>query len=152
MLWRFSDDTIFIEMQNWLPAVSLFIIILWFLGADLWSKRKVAQRLEQFRSVNAGREYPNNYHIAEVGYYHATSGLWHERPWNTYREGQGYYWDGAWHVEPDQRHLAASTPNPGEVDRVNAIWFAADPGRLKKYNDEVEWSGFGSSSERTSGS
>ena len=105
-----------------------------------------------FRAVNKDHEYPNNHRVIEAGYYHATSGGWYERPWNEYREGHGYFWDGAWHTEPDQRQVSSSTPHPSEVERVNALWFAADPERLRKFNEEAERSGFGDSTGRTSGS
>ncbi len=100
----------------------------------------------------AEKEYPNNHYVADVGYYHATAGVWHQKPWNEYREGLGYYWDGIYHAEPDQRQVAFSTPKPGEVERVNEIWFSANPANLQRYREEAQRSGFGSSSERTSGS
>jgi hypothetical protein len=139
-------------MQNWQPTLIILAIILWVLGLQVWNKRKAEQHMAPFRAVNKDHKYANNHRVIEAGYYHATSGMWHERPWNEYREGQGYYWDGGWHAEPDQRQVASSTPQPGEVERVNALWFAADPERLRKYNEEVERSGFGDSTGRTSGS
>jgi hypothetical protein len=139
-------------MQNWYAALFFLLFVLWIGGLGFWNKRKSEQRLDELRAVKKNKEYPNNHHVPDVGYYHATAGLWHERPWNEYREGQGYYWDGSWHAEPDQRQVLFSVPKQGEVERVNEMWFAANPERVRRYQEEVERSGFGSSNGRTSGS
>ena len=118
----------------------------------MWTQRKAEMRLHALRAVNAKTDYANNHLVSAVGYYHAASKVWHERPWNEYREGLGYYWNGEWHLEPDQRQVASSAPIPGEIDRVNGLWFAANPGKKFLYDEEVERSGFGGSNGRTSGS
>src|SRR6267154_2747389 len=68
------------------------------------------RRLASMSAVNAGVEYPNNHHVLGVGYYHAASQRWFPQPWNEYREGRGYYWNGNWNSTPDQRMVLKSTP------------------------------------------
>jgi hypothetical protein len=95
--------------------------------------------------------YPNNHHVLGVGYYHAAGGSWHVHPWNEFREGMGYFWDGEWHAEPDIRQVAASVPKPGEIDRVNSVWRAAGPGRAEKFWSDVDRFGFGTAIGRRHG-
>ena len=135
-------------MQNWTPVI-IILFFLWILAAPMWSRWRVEKRLDALRAVIAEQDYANNHRVGDVGYYHATSGVWYPRPWNEYREGEGYYWDGAWHLEPDQTLVPSSVPKPGEVERVNSLWFAANPERLKQYNEQLERSGFGGSNGRT---
>ena len=139
-------------MQNWAPILVISVVILWMMAGTMWSRKRHEQRLDALRAVLGGQEYANHHQVAGVGYYHAATGRWYERPWNEYREGQGYFWDGRWRPKPDQRHVASSIPQPGEIERVNSLWFAANPEKLKQFNDVVERSGFGGSNERTSGS
>lgn len=114
----------------------------------------VAQRrkLAGMSVVNAGVEYPNNHHVMGVGYYHAASERWFRYPWNEYREGRGYYWNGAWNATPDQRMVLKSTPPAGEVERVNQAWRDADPDRARRFWETVEHEGFGTAIRRSEGS
>jgi hypothetical protein len=146
-------------MQDWFQespmAVVYIFMALAFISmvmANLLSKKVDEWRLNARRAVTKETKYANNHHVSDVGYYHATSGVWYPEPWNSYREGKGYYWDGIWHPEPDERIVTTSVPQPDEVDRVNRLWFAADPMRQRYYNEYLKRSGFGGSSGRTSGS
>ena len=102
--------------------------------------------------MREGAEYPNNHHVFGVGYYHAAGGQWHAHPWNEFRDGQGYYWDGGWHRAPDQRQVLTSVPEPGEIERVNRVWRLAGPARTAEFWSEVDRFGFGIAIGRRQGS
>ena len=116
-----------------------------------------AQRLEKNRLagmavVKHGVEYPNNYHVLGVGFYHAASQVWYPYAWNEYREDRGYYWNRDWHPVPDQRMVSKSMPLPGEVDRVNEVWRKAGPSQAESFWNTVEREGFGTAIRRSEGS
>jgi hypothetical protein len=102
--------------------------------------------------VKEGVEYYNNHHVLGVGYYHATDRKWNLHPWNEYREGQGFYWDGVWRAGPDLRQVASSTPHAAEIARVNEAWRKADPDKMKAFWSSVERFGFGAAVDRSEGS
>ncbi|WP_133795420.1 hypothetical protein [Prosthecobacter fusiformis] len=102
--------------------------------------------------VREGTEYPNNHHLLGVGYFHAAAGVWFVHPWNEFREGLGFFWEGEWHPEPDLRQVLPSLPAAGEVERANAAWRKADPDRMAQFWGRVERGGFGTAVERREGS
>ena len=102
--------------------------------------------------VRSGVEYPNNHHVLGVGYYHAAARCWYPHPWNEFRETQGYYWDGTWHQNPDQRMVLKSAPSESEINRVNQEWRNADPDRMQRFWNTVERQGFGTALRRSEGS
>jgi hypothetical protein len=110
------------------------------------------RKLAKMTIVNPGVEYPNNHHVMGVGYYHAAALRWYSHPWNEYREGRGYFWEGAWHPTPDQRTVLKSAPSAGEVHRVNQEWRNADPDRAQRFWNTVEQQGFGTAIRRSEGS
>ncbi|HXF11339.1 MAG TPA: hypothetical protein VN625_11190 [Desulfuromonadaceae bacterium] len=114
-----------------------------------WRRRR---RLAIMTIVKPGAEYPNNYHVLGVGYYHAAVRRWFLHPWNEYREDRGYYWDGKWNPDPDQRMVSRSMPEAVEVDRVNSEWRKADPDLMRQFWDDVEREGFGTAVYRSEGS
>jgi len=126
----------------------VIVAIVFALFSDVFRLRK----FEKMTVVNPGVEYPNNYHVMGVGYYHAASESWYPQPWNEYREGRGYYWNGTWNTAPDQRLVPKSTPSPAEVDRVNRQWRKADPDATRRFWDSVEREGFGTAIRRSEGS
>jgi hypothetical protein len=135
-------------MEDYFPFFFLFGIfgVVWLLS--LLGGRKYAR----MSIVQPGVKYPNNHHVIGVGYYHATDQRWLPLPWNEYREGRGYYWDGIWHTEPDQRMVQTSTPSPSEVERVNHAWRNANPDRTRQFWETVEREGFGTAIRRSEGS
>ena len=102
--------------------------------------------------VRPGVEYPNNHHVLGVGYYHAAPGRWHVHPWNEFRESMGYYWDGEWHPEPDQRQVTASVPSLDEIHLTNHRWRMAGPDESVLFWRDVERNGFGTAIGRRQGS
>jgi|SRR4051812_13126823 hypothetical protein len=110
------------------------------------------RKFARMSAVNPGVEYPNNHHVMGVGYYHAGFQKWFPQPWNEYREGRGYYWNGMWNRTPDQRMVLKSTPPEAEVQRVNAEWRRADPDCALKFWNTVEREGFGTAIRRSEGS
>jgi hypothetical protein len=139
-------------MQPWLlfALFIAFILLMHFLSS--WLARMEARRLSGLTVVEPGKEYPNNHHVLGVGYYHATHWCWHPLPWNEFREGEGYYWDGKWHEQPDDRHVASSQPSLEEVLRVNEAWRKADPQRASDFWNDVDRFGFGTAIGRRTGS
>ncbi len=117
-----------------------------------WYEYERKSLLAHSKAVSAGKEYPNNHHVIGVGYYHATCRKWHHHPWNEYREGAGYFWDGKWNAEPDLRQVSASEPEQEEIDRVNKLWRKADPDNMRRFWADVERGGFGYAVNRTRGS
>lgn len=130
----------------------IFIIILVAIAAGAWKQWRDSLRREATLVVKEGVEYPNNHHVLGVGYYHATCRLWHHFPWNEFREGSGYFWDGAWHPEPDTRNVLSSVPHAAEVARVNKEWRLADAHNAGNFWKDVEQGGFGYALGRTKGS
>ena len=128
---------------------ALFIVVI-FAGA--WREYNRRRQLASMTVVQVGVEYPNNFHVLGVGYYHAASQKWFLHAWNEYREERGYFWNGAWNNVPDQRMVAKSMPAPGEVERVNIEWRKADPDISKKFWQAVEHEGFGTAIRRSEGS
>ena len=102
--------------------------------------------------VKAEVEYPNNFHVLGVGFYHAASKRWFPYAWNEYREDRGYYWDGVWNRTADQRTVAKSNPSASETDRVNQEWRKADPDRTRQFWSDVDREGFGTAIRRSEGS
>ena len=129
--------------------LSIFIVVvcLAFFG-NVFRRRKFAR----MSAVNPGVEYPNNHHVMGVGYYHAASETWFPYPWNEYREGRGYYWNGSWNTTPNRRMVLKSTPPVSEVQRVNQEWRMADPDRTRQFWETVEHEGFGTAIRRSEGS
>jgi hypothetical protein len=125
-------------------VVAFVLIVLWnIFGPSKYDRMTV---------VNPGIEYPNNHHVIGVGYYHAASEKWFPHPWNEFREGRGYYWNGNWNLAPDQRMILNSTPPLIEVERVNKEWRKADPDRMARFWETVEHEGFGTAIRRSEGS
>jgi hypothetical protein len=138
-------------MESIFPIIFiLFVCAMIFTGifASIIRRRKLAA----MTVVNPGVEYPNNHHVMGVGYYHAASQKWFPNPWNEYREGRGYYWNGIWNTTPDQRMVLKSTPSTSEVERVNQEWRNADPDLSRRFWDTVEHQGFGTAIRRSEGS
>jgi len=129
-----------------LSIIIVFVCLALF--SDIFRRRKFAS----MSAVDAGVEYPNNYHVMGVGYYHAAAQRWFPHPWNEYREGRGYYWNGSWNTTPDQRMVLKSTPPATEVERVNQEWRKADPDRTRQFWETVEREGFGTAIRRSEGS
>ena len=136
MDWKF-----FAVLAIMLAGISAVIIY------DTLRKRRFANAT----IVNGGVDYPNNHHVLGVGYYHAASRQWFANPWNEFREQQGYYWNGCWHPEPDQRTITRSMPNETEVTRVNHLWREADPDAMQRFWANVERFGFGRAVNRPGG-
>lgn len=142
-------------METVLPILTVACIVTSFLTLIIMAIVKAVLRrrkLARMSVVQAGVGYPNNHHVMGVGYYHAASRMWFAHPWNEYREDQGYYWDGGWHAEPDQRMVLKSLPVPVEVERVNREWRKADPDRMRRFWQSVEREGFGTAIRRSEGS
>ncbi|HEV2692797.1 MAG TPA: hypothetical protein VG347_07855 [Verrucomicrobiae bacterium] len=112
------------------------------------SRRKFAS----MKVLEVDLECPNNHHVLGVGYYHAAAQKWFPYPWNEYREDRGYYWNGTWNPEPDQRMVAKSTPPAVEVARVNEEWRKAGPAQATSFWATVEREGFGTAIRRSEGS
>jgi hypothetical protein len=127
-------------------------IIIVVAGLLVLSKIFHEHKFDKLNVVNPGVEYPNNHHVMGVGYYHAAAQRWFPQPWNEYREGRGYYWDGTWKTTPDQRMVLKSTPPASEVERVNQQWRKADPDRARQFWETVEREGFGTAIRRSEGS
>lgn len=127
-------------------------IIIVFVGLVVLTNIFHGHKFDKMSAVNPGVEYPNNHHVMGVGYYHAASEKWFPQPWNEYREGRGYYWNGTWNPSPDQRMVLKSTPPASEVERVNQEWRKADPDRAQKFWETVEHEGFGTAIRRSEGS
>src|SRR6516225_9695231 len=124
-------------MEYIIPGIVILIVCFGILNV-VFRRRKFAK----MSAVNTGVEYHNNDHIMGVGYYHASSQRWYPHPWNEYREGRGYYWNGMWNPTPDQRMVLKSTPPDSEVERVNQEWRKADPDRTLRFWETVEHEGF----------
>jgi len=133
-----------------LPVFVLLIVA--GISYGLWKEWRKSALREATVVAKEGTEFPNNHHVLGVGYYHATCGAWHPFPWNEFREGSGYYWDGKWHPEPDKRTVLSSIPHPGEVARVNKEWRLADAHDAGEFWSDVERGGFGYALSRTKGS
>jgi hypothetical protein len=129
------------------PAIGVLIVSIAVLTG--WQRRRKLARLSV---VKSGVDYPNNHHVLGVGYFHAASGLWYPYPWNEYRENRGYYWNGIWNRDPDQRMVLKSMPTASEVERVNQEWRKADPDRVRQFWAAVEYEGFGTAIRRSEGS
>src|ERR1043166_7695253 len=108
-------------MEYILPIVFIVAVCI-AVFSEVFRRRKFAR----MNAVNPGVEYPNNHHVMGVGYYHAASQRWLPHPWNEYREGRGYYWNGMWNPTPDQKMVSKSTPPASEVERANRDWRKAD--------------------------
>ncbi len=127
---------------------SAFLFVIW----SAWLEARRRRWFDTLRIVRPEIEYPNNHHVFGVGYYHAASKRWFMYPWNEFREGRGYFWDGAWQKSPDQRLVQKSGPDDAEIDRVNSLWRKADPDLTEKFWKEVERDGFGTAIRRSEGS
>jgi hypothetical protein len=127
-------------------------IIIVVVGLLVLSKLFQEHKFDKMSVVKPGVEYPNNHHVLGVGYYHAASQRWFPQPWNEYREGRGYYWNGTWNPAPDQRMVLKSTPPVSEVERVNQEWRKAGPDRTREFWETVEHEGFGTAIRRSEGS
>jgi hypothetical protein len=134
-------------MEYIFPSIIIVVVALLVL-----SKLFQEHKFDKMSVVNPGVEYPNNHHVMGVGYYHAASQRWFPQPWNEYREGRGYYWNGAWNTTPDQRMVPKSTPPATEVERVNQEWRKAGPDRTRQFWETVEHEGFGTAIRRSEGS
>jgi|SRR3954470_5684772 hypothetical protein len=128
---------------------SIVIVVVTFGVLSLIYRRR---KFDKLSAVNPDVEYPNNHHVMGVGYYHAAAQRWCPNPWNEYREGRGYYWNGTWNPTPDQSMVPKSMPEASEVERVNREWRRADPDRTRQFWDTVEHEGFGTAIRRSEGS
>jgi hypothetical protein len=98
--------------------------------------------------VKPNTYYLNNHLLEGIGYYHAVYKCWFPHPWNEFREGQGYYWNGRWNFDPDSSEAAKSMPGFEEIGRVNALWCSLDPERHRIYLHAVKRFGPGLASGR----
>lgn len=138
-------------MEAW-PAYLFAICFISLILFSVWSDWRESERLKNAVVVNPAQKYPNNHHVIGVGYYHATCRMWHRHPWNEFREGIGYFWDGKWDAEPDMRQVPFSEPDKAEIDRVNQLWREANPESMRRFWADVERGGFGYAVSRTRGS
>ena len=134
-------------MEYLFPSVLIVVAGLVILSAFFRGRKYAGVNV-----VQPGLEYPNNHHVMGVGYYHAASQKWFPSPWNEYREGRGYYWNGTWNPTPDQRMVPKSTPPASEVEHVNQEWRKADPDSSRRFWETVEREGFGTAIRRSEGS
>ena len=134
------------------PSIIIPAIIILVFAVVVIKESRRRRKLALMSVVKSGVEYPNNYHVLGVGYYHAASQRWHPHPWNEYREDRGYYWDGNWSQVPDQRMVLKSMPSDIEVERVNQEWRKADPDNSRRFWAAVEHDGFGTAIRRSEGS
>ena len=134
-------------MEYLVPSIIIVVI-----GLAALSRLFRQVKFDKLSAVQPGVEYPNNHHVMGVGYYHAASQRWFPQPWNEYREGRGYYWNGVWNAAPDQRMVPKSMPSAAEIERVNQEWRKADPDRTRQFWDTVEHEGFGTAIRRSEGS
>jgi hypothetical protein len=130
----------------------IFCFITLVICVASWDDYRKKKRLAAMKAVTEGKEYPNNHHVFGVGYYHATSGVWYQKPWNEFRESHGYFWDGAWHPEPDLRQVLFSMPKVEEITRVNEEWRKADPDHMARFWYQVDIAGFGNATKRSESS
>jgi hypothetical protein len=138
-------------METTVPIIFVGIVVLtvcFGLFGEVLRRRKLAGMIV----VNPSVEYPNNHHVMGVGYYHAASQKWFPQPWNEYREGRGYYWNGVWSTTPDQRTVLKSVPPASETERVNQEWRNANPDHARRFWETVEHQGFGTAIRRSEGS
>jgi hypothetical protein len=138
----------FIILYFLLFAILFVIIVVASVVSDTRRKKRLAASFV----VTPGVDYPNNFHVLGVGYYHAASRRWFPYAWNEFRAGSGYYWDGKWNETPDQRMVPNSSPPTEEVERVNQAWRDADPDQTKRFWEVVEREGFGTAIRRSEGS
>ena len=139
-------------MENLFPIILILILVCVFVCAVSFTNLARRRKLAAMSVVSPGVEYPNNHHVLGVGYYHAASEKWFTHPWNEYRESRGYYWDGFWNTDPDQRMVLKSTPPASEVARVNQAWRDNDPDSAQRFWDTVDHEGFGTAIRRSEGS
>ena len=138
-------------MDYAIPIIVGFCIV--FVSSTIVISAILRRRALAARSVVYPEvEYPNNHHVMGVGYYHAAAQRWFPYPWNEYREGRGYYWNGTWNATPDQGIVLKSTPPASVVERVNEEWRRADPDRAERFWETVEHEGFGTAIRRSEGS
>lgn len=140
------------DMPSWVFPVLVFGSMIVMIGLVAYFDNREARRLRTRTIVEPLKKYPNNHHVMGVGYYHAAHQRWHATPWNEFREGQGYYWDGEWHETPDDRQIPESTPGAAELHRVNEAWRRAGPQRVSEFWKDVERFGFGTAIGRRTGS
>jgi hypothetical protein len=133
------------------PFIIVVTILVLILALGSWSEWRRRRELANRCIIVPGRPYPNNHHVFGVGYFHATSRAWYPLAWNEFHEDRGYYWDGSWHSEPDQRLIGEAIPDGSEIDRVNSAWRAGDPDAMKAFYDDVVRSGFGTALRRREG-
>src|SRR5215469_4176948 len=138
--------------MDYIFPIIFFVAFGVVVGLSIWSGVLRQRKLARMSVVNPGVEYPNNHHVLGVGYYHAGSQRWFPQPWNEYREGRGYYWNGTWNPTPDQSMILKSTPPTSEVERVNQEWRKADPDQTRRFWETVEREGFGTAIRRSEGS
>jgi hypothetical protein len=144
---RLVFRTIKMIVADFVPFAVLFGFIL--LVISLHIARARAQQAVTI--VWSDVSYPNNHFVDGAGYYHAAYHRWFPHPWNEFREGQGYYWNGDWHLDPDQTFANDSRPGTEEIQRVNALWCASNPSRHRAYLKAVKRFGFGISEGRREG-
>jgi hypothetical protein len=140
------------SMPEWLGFSIFAVFLLLLIAAAVRQAIMEARDLRSRTRVDPGKEYPNNHHVLGVGYYHATDRRWHVSPWNEFREGLGYYWDGDWHETPDIRQVASSVPDADEILRVNEAWRKAGPRVTADFWADVDRHGFGTAIARRQGS
>jgi len=138
-------------METIVPLIFVGIVVLTICLGSFGEVRR-RRKLAGMTVVSPGVEYPNNHHVMGVGYYHAASQKWFPQPWNEYREGRGYYWNGVWSIAPDQRTVSKSAPPASEAERVNQEWRNANPDHARQFWETVEHQGFGTAIRRSEGS
>jgi hypothetical protein len=133
--------------QDAMGAVFFASFLLCFVLLMVFNYR-YATAQDRITIVWQGVKYLNNHYFAGVGYYHAAHRGWFACPWNEFREGQGYYWAGTWHADPDQALVKDSEPDIQEISRVNELWCTMDPKRSADFQSAVQRFGFGISQGR----
>ena len=147
-----AEDGVAEEITKELMGIYIIAAFILLIVVVSFVEHQRRRKLATMSVVNEGVEYPNNFHVLGVGYYHAASQKWFLHAWNEYREERGYFWNGTWNNVPDQRMVTKSMPAPGEVERVNIEWRKADPDLSKKFWQVVEHEGFGTAIRRSEGS
>ncbi|MDB6137298.1 MAG: hypothetical protein JWO94_370 [Verrucomicrobiaceae bacterium] len=102
---------------SWYPAASTSTVT-----SSTPSPDMLARLRQLLGTGTAVEEYPNDYYVPGMGYYHAPHHAFFPYRYNFFDSGRGYYRGGSWSPVAGTSAMGASTPSPTVTSQLRSMF------------------------------
>lgn len=100
-------------------------------------------------ALSEDTDYPNDYYVPNVGYYHAPYHAFYPYHFNTFQSGRGYYHGGSWWPAAMVTGILSSRPSHSEVVRAAQVRSQSSPSRSSPFASRPSTNSTHASSDST---